>query len=1031
MLKDCPVTAELAESLVTVIHRVEGELVTVEEDVLHLVTLLSGLARQSLTYCSPSALADTLELAAWQGLGAAIHQESHSGEAFAQGAAATDPYTEWRFTPLYCDRGLPLDKTALLPLVRRCLGLLLPCVDQAPLPYLPRHAAATVVLQDLDVTAPDLEAMGGVDARAASLGLGAAGGELVAGLQQAGQAMLAFRALQAVDAPLASLVLGADPDTAVATQGELTATRSLLLAQLVPKILGEGRADLPLALGFISCETRRAESLKLLAKINSSLGLDYRRVAALALVGAEHCRLLELTKQRDQFLELYVRACWARRTADLGISFNHAFNGSKANRVAVLREMVGKQEVDVATLLLYTRAFAIDRDEALTIYSEALLGTIVPRIGERGAVVADSHQATTANIHTALRLVSEDKVVFAHLEAMFAKTCPYNYSALQVVLARLQETAAYRERPPGLLAKADRLLGFLMQYRRVAPPVMEWEVDPWVKERAAPFPRALAALRLPLTALCTLSVKDKFKLLEKEFTMETYPGWINIAGVLGMVKDNILYWVVKNTVTAMLEQQEATDAWVVSHVNKSVLQEVQACITHFDNSQKAAAASNWVLNRLPPGSDKVLAARGLEVTVRRWEGGGKVQEQSLQHATTIRRQLESEEVLHSHGLAQAAYLALVQQNKPIQLVNALFEDPSIEARSRVAAGDHPDINAAAEAIAGINELNLVKMKYELLDRWLPLASAASPDDTLADFTLDLGAAREAGVEGGEESSLLRCIYLLQAGTTDGLQYLLKYAFTTDPVVTTSHKLRALKCLLATCSEEELEAATGHTLEQLQDSLKRLVYLARLEGLGLPYSQDSLTPAAVPALVEAVWRTCRLSPAGVTLVRDLCAEYGVWAGPLWAALLAQMVKYSMAGELRAALRLLGRRPALWNCPGFVAAWDCVLQAPLATLLPPATREAEARVAEALHLLTFCPVAGEVDLATLARECLRVNLGHLATSLLPYLGAGAGGEPWDTVRALVVEEKVKDKVEGVAREGVVKVEEKWGCQSSGAL
>ena len=66
--------------------------------------------------------------------------------------------------------------------------------------------------------------MGGLDARAASLGLGAAGCELVAGLQQAGQAILAFRTLQAVDAPLASLVLGADPDTAAATQGELATT---------------------------------------------------------------------------------------------------------------------------------------------------------------------------------------------------------------------------------------------------------------------------------------------------------------------------------------------------------------------------------------------------------------------------------------------------------------------------------------------------------------------------------------------------------------------------------------------------------------------------------------------------------------------------------------------------------------------------------------------------------------------------------------------------------------------------------------
>ena len=41
----------------------------------------------------------------------------------------------------------------------------IPLVDSPPLPFLPRSRAANVEVQDLDVTAPDLESLGnGVDA---------------------------------------------------------------------------------------------------------------------------------------------------------------------------------------------------------------------------------------------------------------------------------------------------------------------------------------------------------------------------------------------------------------------------------------------------------------------------------------------------------------------------------------------------------------------------------------------------------------------------------------------------------------------------------------------------------------------------------------------------------------------------------------------------------------------------------------------------------------------------------------------------
>ena len=60
-----------------------------------------------------------------------------------------------------------------------------------------------------------------------------------------------------------------------------------------------------------------------------------------------------------------------------------------------------------------------------------------------------------------------------------------------------------------------------LPYFRIADPSPEAEIDPWLKERGAPFPK-LAARRLPLFALLTLPNKDKCKLLEKEFSLETF-----------------------------------------------------------------------------------------------------------------------------------------------------------------------------------------------------------------------------------------------------------------------------------------------------------------------------------------------------------------------------------------------------------------------------------------------------------------------------------------------------------------------------
>jgi len=280
------------------------------------------------------------------------------------------------------------------------------------------------------------------------------------------------------------------------------------------------------------------------------------------------------------------------------------------------------------------------------------------------------------------------------------------------------------------------------------------------------------------------------------------------------------------------------------------------------------------------------------------------------------------------------------------------------------------------------------LKYELLDKWLPLSSTSQVlDDTMAEFNLDLGGTGDNSCSGQESSAdevnLLRCVYVLQSGFDKGLEYLLKYAFTSDPMVSTSHQLRALQCLFSTCQEEELENATGKPVEELNNHLRKLIFLNRLEDLGLQYSPSSLDN--IPSLVEGVWRSCKHSKEGVMLVTDLCLEYEVWGTKMWSAILHQIIQFSMQPTLRSTLRALNSQPHLWNLANFTKAWNTVLLTPLLTLIPPLAPEKKKEVKEGLELLQLCPTASDLDLGLLSQECLRLDLTEVADILLPYLRA----------------------------------------------
>ena len=336
IIKADNVNADMAESFYSVLYRMSA---MSAEAGGSMVGVTGNMMRQSLTYCNDASLVDCLELSTWQDLESRVHGESNERRVFTSGGGDT-LYDEWRFSHVYTDKGLALDVSELLPLSRGCMTSVLPLVETQPLPFLPRSRAANVEIQDLDVTAPDLEAAGnGVDVVDSCNALASAGHSLVGAMQMAGHCMLGLQCLQATSDPMSALLLATDPEMQTRAEAGMSQARSSLVTQLVKRVVADPRANMQLGLGLVTAEHKK-NSQTLLAQINASLGGDYRKISSLAMLGAELCGLHGLVKQQDQF-----RACWGRKLSEMDISFKAAFEGSKSDIMDMLKTMVTHPKV--------------------------------------------------------------------------------------------------------------------------------------------------------------------------------------------------------------------------------------------------------------------------------------------------------------------------------------------------------------------------------------------------------------------------------------------------------------------------------------------------------------------------------------------------------------------------------------------------------------------------------------------------------------------------------------------------------------
>ena len=114
--------------------------------------------------------------------------------------------------------------------------------------------------------------------------------------------------------------------------------------------------------------------------------------------------------------------------------------------------------------------------------------------------------------------------------------------------------------------------------------------------------------------------------------------------------------------------------------------------------------------------------------------------------------------------------------------------------------------------------------------------------------------------------------------------------------------------------------------------------------------------------------------------DLCLAYDVFKPSLWTGLLGKMISQGLWKELRSVLLELNGRPAMWNLPIFLEAWNRLLSEPFTRASIPVTSDQRKSCLNSLELIKSCPVAADLDLKTLSGECKRLGLEDMARELL---------------------------------------------------
>lgn len=638
-----------------------------------------------------------LDLDSWCQVGQTLYSQCHVEDVYthSRNTESSNPYTTWKFSPLFFDASIPIEEHLVLTLVTEALEVCLRSHSTSDYTHF-------IPYQGSEKKAVQLEE---------SCGLKDNLEELVSHLHGRGQDLLALL--------LPLKVLQRQPQFAPA--GWSPTWKQVFTILL--KVFGVAIPDVTLAIGLLLLLPKR-DALKVTNELIKRFGFDYVKLMSIAGLGRDYCSLLDITEVKEQFEVLLKRAQWGKRLADMNISFKEAFRGDKVALRVVVSSLVSHQNCSFTLLYEYCEDLGLDVTDSLLCYLKTTLQSWSPVLPSKepppGEVVeVEPPHAVLSKCQAIIAEVKSKTLLYKMLCSELGQLSSYNYELIQLVLQHLIQLEEVGK-DMALHQRGLDVISFLKVYVRQAPPSSA-EIDEWIASHPQSLgPPDIAKYRLPFHEFYnqTQSVEKIFK---AELSISTVDIWLQASHLLSLNADHMCLQAVRNAVSKTLELEGSAtqpksaepagstppSQWRLHSSHSTLLSQVNSIICKVQEYSLAAACANWVVNRLPPGADRVTAAEKSYLLVQLWKENTSDPDaaNALTKMEMRYQQLASEHALHKHGLAEPQYLALTRT--PIDLVSALYQHPDLNSLSSLCTHNTPDIHACVSEICAIAELKQV------------------------------------------------------------------------------------------------------------------------------------------------------------------------------------------------------------------------------------------------------------------------------------------------------------------------------------
>uniref|UniRef100_A0AAQ4R031 Kinetochore associated 1 n=1 Tax=Gasterosteus aculeatus aculeatus TaxID=481459 RepID=A0AAQ4R031_GASAC len=825
----------------TLCQMLEADVPMVLPEDMDLPAVIHDLACQAIATCHADLLLDCLELCKCTRIAMDVYHQCQLSDNYGFIAKTEkDPRSQWSFQDVFTEDCIVLDPVSVLPVQYEITNCLTHLADTKLHPLDCSCLAHCSFEDGSNYLRPLLGPLT----------------NMLQMLQECSQLELALRVLvnsygsclQHVTSNVMDIKLSESAETDI-LRWHLPICCALVLFQITLSISYRLQVfnwrvvDCDLAIGLCTLLSK-AEVFKILWKVIDNTWQNYDKILAVARIGADLCCLYGEAEEQEKFLSVITDAEWGIKLGKMEISIQPVFRQRPEMKSSLIPDLVKNRRITPDIILQYCSTFGLDPDSVINRYITTLL---LLQEDEEAAGDPETQPLCHANalerVLQIIPMLHNTSELTDSLCAAIYKLSPYNYERIEVVL-KIIAAADENTSNQCICQQAMGLLQHLKSYKRVSPAS---DVENTYLLENSQLPN-----RLSNRNKCFSVSLDKLYMAAANHVFE------------------------KKMKPLLLEQRKKGRGHGSNGETFRVAKTMMKYIQCIQCPEWAAATAHKITQELPPGPEKTQSLRFCLALGDAWLRDPKleVRETFLSKLKLQFQRSATENILITSQLNSPEHLKLT--GLPARLIVALYEHSGVEQRYRESGGQiYPDIHAVVKEIACINNVDLLKIRNMMLEKWICKTGATVPKvgpNELTSFS--------------ELCSLhvLRVVYMLQScPMEDPLS-------ASGPRLTFCHRTRALLCLVRLADSKAFMFL--YFVLPCRCYLRCYIFVSQLEALNIPYTVQSFLSSPKEGLVKGLWKNHSHEPQAVRLVADLCLEYRVYDPQLWNSLLQKLLGFNL-------------------------------------------------------------------------------------------------------------------------------------------